>query len=146
MKCSVCDHDLKTSLRECPNCGAVLGKRQSLPIQPPLCPDCGTQNPLQARFCSHCGKSLIKEKEEKLGLLEIVEWTEDIQPLSGISEPKQAEPGPSPLPQVQGRVIGTPAPRIKITWIIFAVGGIAGMFCLRAVPMVCVYGLHRSPK
>lgn len=33
--------------------------------RPPLCPDCKVELPQGGRFCSYCGKEILKDKEEQ---------------------------------------------------------------------------------
>jgi TolB protein len=132
ISCSVCGYSLTGSEGECPNCGAVLEKQPLPPIQHPICPDCGSQNPLEARFCSYCGISLTKQDEEAP---EISKPPEDVQPTSDSNnaEPEQLEPSTPSSPPVQQQVASTSTPKIKRAHIFAVVGGIVSLFCLCAL-------------
>lgn len=49
-KCSKCKKEIEdSSLKFCPDCGTKLLKN---------CPECGIDYPLDAKFCTQCGKQL----------------------------------------------------------------------------------------
>lgn len=48
IKCSECHHDVSDKARNCPHCGAPIGKK----IQ---CEECGNYIPLHSSVCPYCG-------------------------------------------------------------------------------------------
>ena len=56
----------------CPNCGTEIdrkGRRVSKGGLKLYCPECGEQNPDDAKFCSGCGSQLRTEHEKRLGTM-----------------------------------------------------------------------------